>query len=322
MQLIPFLESATNNQESLANHRVILFQAKEYPIVFLSQFFAQLKVQQHYFETIACDTLTPQEVFAKLEMSFLGFASLYWLTGMEDLDEKRKAVLIAYLKSYTGVHTVFGFVSPEVVVKDHKNLAVITVPEAVDAPTFQAVANYFQKPNAQKNSIFQKMLFAHTPAISLDQVCIAVHYAQLVGKDAQLFCKTWLDSIITPEKSLFVLSQHFFAKDAKLFFAMWAQIGSEFGIPFWISFWSEQVWRASFFISYQEQKQFAHAKKISFRLPFSFMQRDWKKIQRDELTHAHAFLYDLDFNFKNSNNESTSLDLFFAKFFGNQFLKK
>lgn len=320
MQLIQFLESASS-KEFLNTPRVILFQAREYPIVFLSQFFTVLKAQQ-YVETIACDTLVPQEIFAKLEMSFLGLSSLYWLTGMEDLDEKRKSALVTYLKSYTGAHTVFGFISSDSSIKEQKNLLIISIPDALDAAIFQALAVYFQKINAQKNTLFQKLLFAHAPTITLDQCCVAIHYGQLIGKDTQLFCASWLDAIIAPEKSLFILSQHFFAKDAKAFLQLWAKVGHEFGLPFWVAFWSEQVWRASYFIAYQEQKQFAPAKKISFRLPFSFMQRDWKKVQREELKNAHAFLYDFDFNLKNSNSESISLDLFFAKFFGNQFQKQ
>ena len=34
-------------------------------------------------------------------------------------------------------------------------------------------------------------------------------------------------------------------------------------------------------------------------MPFSFIQRDWRKISLDELRYAHQALYDFDYNFKN-----------------------
>ena len=60
------------------------------------------------------------------------------------------------------------------------------------------------------------------------------------------------------------------------------------------------------------------AKKISYRLPFSFLNRDWRKFSLEELKGAHSFLYTLDYKLKN-NCEPGYLDLFYMKLFNQKF---
>ena len=100
-----------------------------------------------------------------------------------------------------------------------------------------------------------------------------MHYAKVLGANTDYFISAWLEKIITPERSLFTLSTYFFAKKAQLFFAEWKNIFGQYSEQFWIAFWSEQLWRAHHYVDYSKAKQFALAKKIGYRLPFTFMQR-------------------------------------------------
>ena len=60
------------------------------------------------------------------------------------------------------------------------------------------------------------------------------------------------------------------------------------------------------------------AKQISFRLPFTFVQKDWRSYSIRELKNAHQFIYTLDYDFKHGS--TMAFDLFFSKFFSNQFV--
>jgi hypothetical protein len=130
---------------------------------------------------------------------------------------------------------------------------------------------------------------------------------------------SFFEKIIVPETSLFVISQYFFAKDSRAFFNVWHQYQLEYPLAFWSVFWSEQLWRAYFVWFYLNQKNHAAAKSMSFRLPFTYLQKDWKKSSLTELKNAHQYIYELDLNAKSSVETTYSLDLFYSKFFSNEF---
>ena len=56
------------------------------------------------------------------------------------------------------------------------------------------------------------------------------------------------------------------------------------------------------------------ARTVSFRLPFSFLKKDWRMITGTQLQRAHEEIYNLDHAFKNSGSFDM-LDLFYLTFF-------
>ena len=58
-------------------------------------------------------------------------------------------------------------------------------------------------------------------------------------------------------------------------------------------------------------------KKISFRLPFSFLSTGIKEYTFEELMRAHDAIYEYDFHLKNGGDEQM-IELFYAKFFEKQ----
>jgi hypothetical protein len=127
--------------------------------------------------------------------------------------------------------------------------------------------------------------------------------------------------IIAPKSSLFTLSTYFFAKDARLFFPLWVRISHEYSPQFWVVYWAEQLWRAHGFLQLHKKNKKDDAKKIAFRLPFGFIQREWRNYSVRELRNAHAMMYEIDFRLKNGSDDYI-LDFFFSKFFTNQFVPK
>jgi hypothetical protein len=85
---------------------------------------------------------------------------------------------------------------------------------------------------------------------------------------------------------------------------------------FWIVFWSEQVWRAHFVVTFLKDNNITQARSMSRRLPFSFIKTLWKKYSLKELAEANSFLYKADYAAKTGSTFCT-LDLFFTNHFNN-----
>ena len=291
--------------------------AVDLPILWRSRFIAVLKDRLAVsFATVALNELDMSIVKATLETTFLGQIHYFWLEGFNELDKRKLSLVTEYLSTYQGPHTLFLFGTSLAISQPY--FLTIDLPHFLDKEGFINLATFFGKTAAVKNHRFIKAIYEKHDMISLDLACVLTDYAELVGTNTQSFCSSWLDAIVVPEKSLFTLSQHFFAKDAAAFFPCWATVMNEYPLVFWISFWSEQLWRAAWVIDLYKQGKVMQAKKIGYRLPFTFLQRDWKKIDITELTHAHDFLNSLDFHLKNGG-QVEALDLLFVKFITNEF---
>ena len=96
---------------------------------------------------------------------------------------------------------------------------------------------------------------------------------------------------------------------------LWDTFEAEYPMTFWCAYWSEQLWRAYHARYYLDRQQMQQAKSIAYRLPFSYMQKDWKKSTLIELRNAHQWIYELDLAYKNNIETQAGIDLFFTKFF-------
>ena len=96
------------------------------------------------------------------------------------------------------------------------------------------------------------------------------------------------------------------------FFESWNSMSRDYSDLFWTTFWSEQLFKASAYISLNNGKNFLQAKRIAYRLPFSFIQKDWKMLKVHELAQAHNQLYAIDMNIKNGLN--AHLEHFYLNF--------
>jgi hypothetical protein len=95
-----------------------------------------------------------------------------------------------------------------------------------------------------------------------------------------------------------MLSEYFFAYDANNFFKLWSVIEKNYSEMFWISFWAEHLWRACCVINYLNLGDFAQAKRAGFRLPYTFINRDWKKHNIIKLKKLYCLLYKIDYLYK------------------------
>lgn len=314
MNLAQFLSKSSFFDDN-SSATVLYFKGSQdaYPLLFFSILCNRIK--QNIQIPVAYIDVAQEDfnnIQSKLETSFLGQASFYWLKSAVDIDEKKRKQLISYLSHYQGPNSVGVFVPLELSVP--QDAVEIIVDPLIDQKTFVLFMKFLDANSNLTSSQLIVRVFKQNETIPLDTACLLMHYARVLGSNSDYFISSWLEKILTPEKSLFTLSTYFFAKKANLFFKEWARIHAEYSEQFWIAFWSEQLWRAYHYVEYSRLKQFTIAKKIAHRLPFTFMQRDWQQFQAQELSEAHQFIYDIDCALKNGA-QATALDVFYSKFF-------
>lgn len=294
----------------LQQNSVIQFYGTgQYPLLFFSQ---TMQTVANCFRITQLDvsTITFTEFASKLSTSFLGFRSIYWIHNLDVCDARRKKKIVPYLQAYQGPNTILFFSSDKKILS--KNGLKVMVPELVEkkeaVPLLKACG--YQLPKS--TSIISSVFLTHKK-LTLDQLCLLAQYVLLVGNNSQEFTTQWLYKIIAPEHSLFTLSQYFFAKNAQQFFKQWARISKEYTPVFWTIFWSEQLWRAYHYVQLSRVGNYQDAKKMGFRLPFSFLRNDWRKTSVLQLKEAHQQIYQIDCKLKHGGHAG-ALDLFYSKF--------
>jgi hypothetical protein len=288
----------------------------KYPLLFFSMLRNKIKEKSEQFITVDVMEHEPEQLSSQLSMSFLGLNARYWLRSFHELDAKKKKYWLSFIASYQGPHQII-FYSDAKDIEEADGRIVIEIPELADAQHYERLLTFF-KPEI-KTQQFSKSLFVdRSTTVPFDSACLMMEYHAVTGAGVDEFIKNWLNKMVPSEKSLFTLSQHFFAKSTKSFFSLWQDIGPEYPEMFWTTYWSEQLWRAHYFVKMCKNKDLVQAKKIAYRLPFSFIQRDWRKLTQEELQSAHQAFYDFDFNFKNGAS-ADAMELIFHKFLLGEF---
>ncbi len=315
-EFLDFLQSISF-KDSCDLQSVISITHAQYPLLFFSQLYTRLKKQGHVCEALDMATLDEASIKSMLATSFLGMKKIFLLQHLHTLDAKTKHKWHTYLSSYAGPHTLIIFFLDSEVPKEMQGLRV-TIPQTLDKPLCKKIIEFFGYQFNEKMRYFVDELIAKRPAISLDMFCVCIAYAVVAGKGIDTFLFEWLDELAPREESLFTLSQHFFAKDMRAFFALWMVLKEIYPPQFWISFWSEQVWRAAFYVQLQKSNQLAEAKRTSFKLPFSLTQRHWRSYEVHELQKAHDALYRIDYALKNGG-VPYMLELWLVQFLSHSF---
>lgn len=320
MQITQFINNNLSDFQNLMHEKsILLFNAKEYPALFFSYFLQKLKSSVSI--TIINVNLLEKdfnELKPQLEMSFLGRKSFYWLGNLSLLNEKKIKEIFDYLNSYNGPNQIGLSIENELdLTGKHKlnedKFVIVNCNTLSTVEHLQIFLNFLDVKLEIALPYFEKS-FKTLNVITLDQAFILTYYIKLVGKKSNDFLDSWFDKVFVTEQSLFTLSKFLFAKDVKQFFYYWNVISPNYQPIFWVTFWSEQLFRAYWYVKFMNEGSIIQAKQIAYRLPFSFIQYDWKKCSIDKLKEAHQLIYDIDYSLKNGGTE-LSLDLLYANFF-------
>lgn len=281
---------------------------KQSPSILFSKILVQYYAQLHK-KTIDYMPITPAAmptIMASLQSTFLGETKWYLLGSDEALSKKQQDNWKQFLSSYTGPHTIF-FYTNNLPQKPPTSWEIIELPEGANNALFFKLAQVM----GVRNVFFKEALFKRTDTVPLDTAVLLVQYSMLLGNGWRSFAESWLPEIVIVEKSLFSLSEALFMQSGKKFYRAWKEILDHYAPQFWIRFWSEQMWRAYWYTHFQQKGKRLEAKKMSYRLPFSFLNRYWRNHSLETFAQAHALLYEIDYHMKNGGTE-LSFDLFFS----------
>lgn len=294
------------------------FGAGEYPLLFFSEIVALIKKKSELPVCVVDWTQqSDADIALSLKMLFLGMRVVYWFGNIEELDAARKKKWVSFLKDYTGPHLILFYAKTPIELSqcsENRSRSMVLIPETIDENMCKRLLDTFYPDMISRNHMLVSAVYARASVLSLDQVYVLKHYGKLIGRNQHDFVKQWLSLLVIPERSLFTLSQHFFAQDPQKFFSLWSTISSDYPAAFWVVYWSEQLFRACSYVQLMRQKNGVEAKQVAFRLPFSFIQRDWRRYPVEKLSDAHASLYRIDFMIKNGGSDNV-LDLFYSRFF-------
>lgn len=324
MELYQFLEKTLQEPSVLYEEKFIfcLRGAEQAPLFYTA--FAQHLSSILALNPVNIDLRAYTEeahIDALLDISFLGQGSLYLLRHSASLSTSIQKYLYFRLSTYKGPHFLIVPVEEDCALLSHTSNSAIfvlnTSKQLVDYSLYVLLIYFLTgKPIADKD--LAAKIFEQHKHVSLEEACMIIRYHVLLGRHTEGFIASWLDRLVATDHSLFLLSQHLFSRNSYAFVAMWNHVRSLYPDEFWVAFWSEQLWQASFFIKEAQTSSSMVARKRVNRLPFSFINKDWQKYTFAELTQAHNFLYTIDYNLKNGSG-SLGLDLFFAKFLNNFF---
>ena len=242
------------------------------------------------------------ELEHQFAISFLGQQQWYWLGSLDVLIAQQRIHWLNYLNGYQGPHQIWCHTKEQIILHEHN--FIIELPNLINFNEFVEIARHiFPAVSQERFNLFQTVFKKHN-SLSLDTACLIMQYASILSvQQIKQFITEWIDIFIISEHSLFTLSTLFFAKDIMQFLALWRLLKQTYSVHFWISYWSDQLFRAYQYICAKQIKNVTYTKKYAYRLPFSFIQRDWKKHNIVQLRKAHGQLYDLDFNLKQGGDE-------------------
>ena len=299
---------------------VIGFKSSSYPFLFVSFLLKSLKAT-HQLESVDLSEQEMESVIARGQTMFLGQRLIFLIKNSDLLSEKKKKIFFDFLKGYQGPHTML---IPLIDMQDEHPLGERAVYFDLNtALSAQLLNSFFALGNIQmkRAESFIPRITTHFPKLTLDQACLLMNYLQVAGGDSETIVYEWFAKIIATDSSLYTLSQYFFAKNKSAFLHQWIKVETEYSAQFWMSFFSEQLFRATQVVGFMHAKQYAQAKTIGYRLPYSFLGQDWKNYRYDELKAAHDHLYEMDHSIKNGA-ELSGFDQFFIAFFHNLFAKQ
>ncbi len=311
MDFIAFLSILPDKTGSRKLPPVFCFVGKKYPALFFYHLKQVYKKNEYIIQSLDCENIVHDLSYkSHLEMSFLGTNYFYWLTDFIGLDAKQQLNLQSYFEQYEGPHTLHFFTDKPLIAKIHA----VELPNDIDLELYiQLFSLFFPEYATKAKSQVVLSFFRKYKFLSLENACLLMNYALVLGSKIDGDVAELFDALMVPEKSLFTLSSYFFAKQDREFFKLWHAIKDDYGDVFWTTYWSEQLFRAYCFVELMQKKDFAQAKKSAFRLPFSFVQKDWRSVNLIELKNAHDQITTIDWNIK--NGISSYFEHFFLNFF-------
>lgn len=245
----------------------------------------------------------------EISMSFLGDKKCYFLLNLDALAIKQKNEYITFLADLKSPHIIFVFTHTTII----KNTVSCSISFEYTEQEAREFMRFFGKFNQPQLDCFLPLLKTKRGKITLETLLRSLHYIQVVGSNSVEFFQDWAPRIFKSDDSFFNLMEYFFANDTKNFLHVWSMYKNKYSFSFWTTTFSQQLFKATLFVTAKQQNKIPY-KKIEFRLPFSFLNKDWKLHSIEKLTNAHHEIVMLDIKFKQGEIKEDALELLCIKF--------
>lgn len=279
---------------------VTCFTGNLYPYQFIIKCLSILESEQYLPVTRSRMQISNQDaktLLPLLQQTILGQASFFWLGDVdENFTQKQSALIIESLSKYSGENRIALF-AREV---GQKNLMVeIQLPsEIILDEGIEVVKFFFPKILNNKQKLLAiEQLFNQSKKLPLNLFITIMDNFELVhSKNLDLLLE-YLGPSLPFNGELSLLSQAFFKRD-RLFFKHWQELSKIYPPVFWLVFWGDQWWRAFHLITFALHKNIILAKKMGFKLPYSFVTKEWQTYSPEYFQNLLAKLYVVDYNIK------------------------
>lgn len=259
------------------------------------------------------------DIELQLSTTFLGQSNWYWISTIESMAaSKKKIEFIQFIKRYNGPHRLFIFMTQEELDGSLEHGVSYCIKNSYTNEQIKKIVLLYEDQKPEVVAYLFHKLFLLKKEYSLDQLCLLKEYALLLGKNIDQFLQDWIEQLVVSDVSLFYIGQLFFEKNSAEFFVKWQKIRPLYVDQFWTSFFSEQLFKAYFYVHYKGQVP-TDQKQIVFGLPFSFLKHDWKMYQISELQAAHQKIYEIDLSLKRGGS-AYQLDAFCMMFLNGSFM--
>ncbi len=250
-----------------------------------------------------------------LESTFLGQAHWYGIWDLELVSKNTISTFVDYLMQYKGPHILIicssadssfmaeikksAFVVPtELSTQQVAGLSTVLPPRLFNAPTLQLIATRD----------------ASVPFVSL---LAAMPYIPVLGRALiPLFKEQYLPRLIKSDMgSLFAFTDLLWQRKIAAFYAYWAEIRGLYAPQFWLSFWSDQFFRAYAYSYCMKRKETALAQQVAARkLSFIYIKSTWQSVPLDLLITVHEMIYRIDYSSK-SGGTTDMIEYIYQRWF-------
>jgi len=212
----------------------------------------------------------------ELSQSFLGQSTVFFgvVPAVQAKNSKVRQQAIQFLKTYTGPHAVWLLVDEEGA-PEFGACRKVAVASTIAAERLEEVAQIFD----MVRSVAVVQALAVIPVrttLSLDTAMQLLLHAGYVPTRNPQPAEAFLQTLLPQEISLVQVAELFFKQNWPEFLKEWAAVSPLYSDMFWISFWTEQLWRAYWVCWYMERGQQTKARSMSYRLPASFTSGGWR----------------------------------------------
>ncbi len=235
---------------------------------------------------------------AQLSQSFLGQSLVYWMIipAATQKTAKVRQQVLQFLTTYTGPHTVWAVISPDEVIEG-RSVPRIAVPATISAPQLLSLAEMLNM--VRSATVIDGLeIVPRRSDLSLDAATLLLVHAGYVPTRNRDEAVTFLRQLLPQDISVSMLAELFFKQEWTAFVHEWARVSSSYSDMFWISFWTEQLWRAYWVCWYMQRGQQTRARSIGYRLPAAVMNGGWRTLDRETLRLQYEKMVLLDAGIK------------------------